>query len=116
MELDLDALLALETGVVRAPAISAFPPSNRDVALVVPADVPAAEVAAALRDGAGTLLEWLRLFDVYTGAQVPAGYRSLAYAMRLRAPDRTLTDEEANAARDAAVAVAVERTGARLRS
>ncbi|MFL6137948.1 MAG: phenylalanine--tRNA ligase subunit beta [Frankiaceae bacterium] len=116
MELDLDALLAIDPGVVPAPSVPAYPAVGRDVALVVPPGVPAAAVAAALRAGAGPLLESLRLFDVYAGEQVPAGHRSLAYAMRLRAPDRTLTDEEANAARDAAVAAVAERTGARLRS
>ena len=72
---------------------------------------PSADVAAALRDGRGELLESLRLFDVYTGPPVPAGSRSLAYALTLRAPDRTLTSEEAAAVRDAAVAAAAEATG-----
>ena len=71
----------------------------------------AADVEAALRDGAGPLLEQLRLFDVYTGPQVGEGQRSLAYALRFRAPDRTLTDVEVLAARDAAVAAAAGRTG-----
>ncbi|MEU2350802.1 phenylalanine--tRNA ligase subunit beta [Modestobacter sp. NPDC049651] len=113
MELDVDALPAPTVPV--APAISTFPPVLVDLALVVADDVPAAEVAAALREGAGELLEQLRLFDVYTGAPVPAGSKSLAYALTLRAPDRTLTGEEANAARDAALALATERTGAVLR-
>jgi phenylalanyl-tRNA synthetase beta chain len=78
-------------------------------------EVPAAEVAAALETGAGELLESIRLFDVYTGTPVPAGSRSLAYALTLRAPDRTLTSEEATAVRDAAVAAAAQRTGAELR-
>jgi phenylalanyl-tRNA synthetase beta chain len=62
------------------------------------------------------LLESLRLFDVYVGDQVGQGRKSLAYALRFRAPDRTLTAEEAGAARDAAVAVAADRVGASLRS
>jgi phenylalanyl-tRNA synthetase beta chain len=115
MELSLDRLLAAVPDVVRVPAVSTFPPATLDVALVVAADVPAEDVAAALRDGAGPLLESLRLFDVYTGEQVGAGHKSLAYALRLRAPDRTLTVEEAVAVRDAAVTVASERTGAVLR-
>jgi phenylalanyl-tRNA synthetase beta chain len=89
--------------------------AKEDVALVVDAAVPAAEVEAALRDGAGDLLESLRLFDVYTGPQVGSGRKSLAFALRLRAPDRTLTAEEAAAARDAAVASAEARVGASLR-
>jgi phenylalanyl-tRNA synthetase beta chain len=114
MELDVDALPPAPIPV--GPHVSTFPPVLVDLALVVPDEVPAAEVEAALRDGAGELLESLRLFDVYTGPPVPAGSRSLAYALTLRAPDRTLTGEEANAARDAAIAVAVERTGAVLRA
>jgi phenylalanyl-tRNA synthetase beta chain len=86
-----------------------------DLALVVKDEVPAAVVAESLREGAGELLESLRLFDVYTGAPVPAGSRSLAYALTLRAPDRTLTSEEATAVRDAALAAAAQRTGAELR-
>ncbi|HEV7211618.1 MAG TPA: phenylalanine--tRNA ligase subunit beta [Blastococcus sp.] len=113
MELDVDALPAAAVPV--GPPISAFPPVLLDLALVVADDVPAAAVDAALRDGAGELLESLRLFDVYTGPPVPAGSRSLAYALTLRAPDRTLTSEEATAVRDAAVAAA-GRTGAQLRA
>ena len=114
LELDLDA--GGIGGIVRAPAISAYPPALLDVALLVPAEVPAGEVADALRDGAGTLLESLRLFDVYTDPErLGEGRRSLAYALRFRAPDRTLTVEEATAARDAAVGEAGRRTGAVLR-
>ena len=74
--------------------------------------VPAADVEAALREGAGELLESIRLFDVYTGEQVGEGRKSLAYALRFRAGDRTLKEGESAAARDAAVALAAERTGA----
>jgi len=86
-----------------------------DVALALDEAVPAAEVAAALREGGGELVEDVRLFDVYAGPQVGEGRRSLAFALRLRAPVRTLTLEEASAVRDAAVALAGERHGARLR-
>jgi len=116
MELDLSRLLDDAPPPVAAPRISTFPPATSDVALVVADAVPAGDVEDALRAGAGELLESLRLFDVYTGEQVGAGRRSLAYALRLRAPDRTLTAEEAGAVRDAAVAEAGRRTGAVLRS
>jgi phenylalanyl-tRNA synthetase beta chain len=112
MELDVDALPAAE--VPLGPSISAFPPVLLDLALVAADGVPADTVDAALREGAGELLEALRLFDVYTGAPVPAGSRSLAYALTLRAPDRTLTGEEAAAVRESAVAAA-RRVGAELR-
>ncbi|MFD7656348.1 phenylalanine--tRNA ligase subunit beta [Actinosynnema sp. NPDC059797] len=112
-ELDLDALPLDDHRP--APVVSAYPPVLLDVAVVVGADVPAARVERVLRAGGGELLEDIRLFDVYTGGQVGEGKRSLAYSLRFRAPDRTLTVEEATAARDAAVAAAAERFGAVLR-
>ncbi|MFE7623951.1 phenylalanine--tRNA ligase subunit beta [Streptomyces sp. NPDC057509] len=115
MEVDLDVLEQAVDGVLRAPRISTFPVATQDVALVVGQDVPAADVERALRAGAGELLESLRLFDVFTGEQIGEGRKSLAYALRFRAGDRTLTVDEASAARDAAVALAAERTGAVLR-
>ncbi|MGC5564420.1 phenylalanine--tRNA ligase subunit beta [Streptomyces sp. FR-108] len=116
MEIELDLLEQAGGGVPAAPRISTFPVATQDVALVVARDVPAAEVEAALREGAGELLESVRLFDVYEGEQLGEGRKSLAYALRFRAGDRTLTVDEASAARDAAVALAGERTGAVLRS
>ncbi|MGW0119299.1 phenylalanine--tRNA ligase subunit beta [Streptomyces sp. NPDC003327] len=115
MEIDLDLLAQANEGPVKAPRISAFPVATQDVALVVATEVPAAEVEAALREGAGELLESIRLFDVYTGDQLGEGKKSLAYALKFRATDRTLTVDEATAARDAAVALATDRTGATLR-
>jgi phenylalanyl-tRNA synthetase beta chain len=99
-----------------APTFSTFPAAKEDVALVVEESVPAAAVEAALREGAGGLLESIRLFDVYRGEQVGEGRKSLAFALRLRAPDRTLTEEDTTAAREAAVALAAERTGAAQRA
>ncbi|MFE1025988.1 phenylalanine--tRNA ligase subunit beta [Streptomyces sp. NPDC058818] len=117
MELDLDAVARVGDDTPQAPGISTFPVATQDVALVVDAFVPAAEVEAALREGAGELLESIRLFDVYDNAeQLGEGRKSLAYALRFRAGDRTLTVDEASAARDAAVALAGERAGAVLRS
>src|SRR5439155_23227848 len=114
MELDLDALPLPD--VIRAPVVSTYPPALIDVALLVDAATPAAEVQAALTDGAGELLESVRLFDVFEGAQVGEGRRSLAYKLTFRAPDRTLTVDEAVAARDAAVAEATRRVGAAPRT
>ncbi|WP_210586585.1 phenylalanine--tRNA ligase subunit beta [Streptomyces sp. GESEQ-35] len=116
MELDLDALEQAGDGTPQAPSISTFPVATQDVALVVDKFVPHADVEAALREGAGELLEAIRLFDVYENdEQLGDGKKSLAYALRFRAVDRTLTVDEASAARDAAVALAGERTGAVLR-
>ncbi|MDQ1039838.1 phenylalanyl-tRNA synthetase beta chain [Streptomyces sp. V3I8] len=115
MEIELDLLERAGAGALAAPRISTFPVATQDVALVVAREVPAADVEAALREGAGELLESVRLFDVYEGEQLGAGRKSLAYALRFRAVDRTLTVDEASAARDAAVVLAGERTGAVLR-
>ncbi|MCW2737751.1 phenylalanine--tRNA ligase subunit beta [Nocardioides sp.] len=111
-EVDLDVLIDRAIHLRQAPSFSSYPVAKEDVALVVDDTVPAADVEAALREGAGELLESIRLFDVYTGDQVGDGKKSLAYALRFRAPDRTLKEGEAAAARDAAVALAAERTGA----
>jgi phenylalanyl-tRNA synthetase beta chain len=119
MELDLSVLFAAaeNAGAVQAPQLSAYPLAIQDVALIVDAGVPAADVEAALVAGApADLLESVRLFDVYTGAQVGEDRKSLAYTLRFRAPDRTLTTAEAADARDEAVAEAQRRVGAVLRS
>jgi phenylalanyl-tRNA synthetase beta chain len=114
-EVDLDALIAAVPDVVRAAHLSTHPVALRDVALVVDAAVPAAEVEDALRAGGGALVEDVRLFDEYRGSQLEPGRRSLAYHLVLRAPDRTLTGDEAEAVREAAVAEATARTGAVVR-
>jgi phenylalanyl-tRNA synthetase beta chain len=118
MELDLSVLFtaAEAAGPVQAPQLSNYPLATQDVALIVDAAVPAAEVEAALVAGApAELLEGVRLFDVYTGAQVGENRKSLAYTLTFRAPDRTLTAAETTAARDAAVAEAGRQVGAVLR-
>ena len=112
VELDLDVLIAAGPSSVTAQPFSSYPVAKEDVALIVAADVPAAEVEAALAEGAGELLESIRLFDLYTGEQIGEGKKSLAFALRFRAPDRTLTETEVSAARQAAVQVTVDRFNA----
>ena len=112
LEINADALFEAAPDVIVARHISTFPVATQDVALVVPADVPADEVLAALREGAGELLEDVALFDVYAGKGIEEGKKSLAFGLRFRAADRTLTADEASAAREQAVALAAERFGA----
>lgn len=114
-ELDLDRMLALAGERVVAASLSGFPAATQDVSLVVPAATPAADLEAALVAGAGELLEAVRLVDDYRGAGIPEGTKSLTFALRFRAPDRTLTAAEATDAKLAGVAVAEERFGARIR-
>src|SRR5258708_6076012 len=122
VELDLSAIERAAAGLapIQAPVISTYPVATQDVALVVAQDVPAADVKSALVAGAAAggaegLLENVRLFDMYSGEQVGPGRKSLAFTLRFRAPDRTLTDDEVAVARDAAVASAPPLTGAGLR-
>jgi len=120
MELDLEPVLAVQPSAAEAPDVGTFPVAKEDIAVVVPDAVPASEVRDALVRGvegaAPGLLESVRLFDVFTGDQVPEGRKSLAFALRIRAPDRTLTVAEVSAARAAALAEAERAVGAELRS
>jgi phenylalanyl-tRNA synthetase beta chain len=97
-ELDFDDLLAAREPLLTVQTPSRFPPSDRDIAIVVDEATPQAEVAAAIREAAGALLESVELFDVYRGESIPAGRKSLAFALRYRAADRTLDDDEVSAA------------------
>ncbi|MBR7835383.1 phenylalanine--tRNA ligase subunit beta [Actinospica durhamensis] len=115
MELNLDVLVPASEVPVTAELVSGFPLASVDVALVVSQEVPAADVESALVAGAGPLLEAIRLFDVYEGERIEQGTKSLAFALRLRAQDRTLKADEVAAVREAAVASATRHTGAVLR-
>ena len=112
LELDVEELTRASEPTTRYHEISTFPAALTDVALVVADTVTAAEVERSLRSGAGDFLEEVALFDAYAGEQVGDGRTSLAYRLTFRAPDRTLTTEEVNEFRDAAVASAGEAVGA----
>ncbi|MEO5534266.1 MAG: phenylalanine--tRNA ligase subunit beta [Pseudolysinimonas sp.] len=114
-ELDLDALLALGATEIAARPIGTLPAATQDVSLVVPADVAVADLHAAIVEGAGDLLENARLVDDYRGTGIAEGSKSLTFALRFRALDRTLTAAEATEAKLAGVAVAAFRFGATLR-
>jgi len=111
-EFDVDVLTAASEAPVQAREFSSFPPALTDVALLVRSQVAAGDVEEALRRGAGPSLESIVLFDVYEGERVESGHRSLAYRLTFRALERTLTTDEVNGFRDAAVAAAAEATGA----
>ncbi|WP_102158150.1 phenylalanine--tRNA ligase subunit beta [Zhihengliuella halotolerans] len=111
-ELNLEEIMAAAADVVVSKPISTFPVSTQDVALVVDGGTVASDVLETLREGAGELLEEVALFDVYSGAGIEDGKKSLAFGLRFRAADRTLTADEASESRAAAVALAAERHGA----
>lgn len=114
-ELDLDRIIALGDALPEAVGIGTLPAATQDLSLLVPATVSAGEVLDAVRVGAGSLLEHIRLVDDYRGSGVPEGGKSLTFALRFRAPDRTLTAAEASDAKLAGAAVAAERFGASIR-
>ena len=115
-EINLDALFALAPESVMATPIGTLPAATQDLSLVVGIDVPAAEVLSAVKEGAGELLEEVSLTDDYRGANIPEGTKSLTFALRFRAMDRTLTQAEASDARDAGVEVARKKFDAKIRS
>ncbi|UFS60709.1 phenylalanine--tRNA ligase subunit beta [Subtercola endophyticus] len=114
-ELDLGLLIELAARSVQATPLAGYPAATQDVSLVVADSVPAAEVLRAVESGAGDLLESIRLVDDYRGTGIDAGFKSLTFALRFRASDRTLTAAEASEARVAGAAEASRRFGATVR-
>jgi phenylalanyl-tRNA synthetase beta chain len=115
LELDLDVVDALVRRERRYRTVSRYPSNDIDLAFVVDDQVPAAAVEATVAGAAGDLLASLRLFDVFRGGSLPDGTRSLAYALRLQATDRTLTDAEVAQVRQAVIDAASSAHGALLR-
>ena len=115
LELELGLLIELAASDVAPSAIAAYPAATQDLSLVLGADVPAGEVLSSIVKGAGPLLEVAHLVDDYRGQGIPEGSKSLTFALRFRAADRTLTALEATEAKLAGAARASERYGATIR-
>jgi phenylalanyl-tRNA synthetase beta chain len=94
--------------------VTTFPASYQDLAVVVPTELPAAELRRAVLAGGGELLQAADVFDLYEGEQIGEGRKSLALRLEFRAPDRTLTDDEVGEQR-AAIEAALEQIGGSLR-
>lgn len=116
LEMDLERLFRAVPEVVPHAAVPRYPPALRDLAIVVAAKTPHARVAEVIGAAGGPLLREVRLFDVYTGAGIPAGKKSLAYTLTYQSPERTLTDQEIEEAQRAVVAALREGLSAELRS
>jgi phenylalanyl-tRNA synthetase beta chain len=115
-ELEAAPLLAASTvGEEEYEDVTTFPAALRDIAVVVPDEVPAERVRATVLGAGGELLRSARVFDLYAGEQLGEGRKSLALALELRAPDRTLTDAEVDGVRDAIVAALAAELGGQLR-
>ncbi|HHX87753.1 MAG TPA: phenylalanine--tRNA ligase subunit beta [Firmicutes bacterium] len=95
-ELNLERLISWVNLVPGYTALPRYPATLRDIAVIAPLELPAAELELCIREAGGELVEQVSLFDVYQGGQIPAGKRSLAFAIRYRSPEKTLTDEQAN--------------------
>jgi phenylalanyl-tRNA synthetase beta chain len=115
-EVDLDRVLAHAEAVPQYVDLTSFPALHLDLSVALPEDVPAATVLHTVREAGGTLLSDVRVFDVYHGAQVGEGRKSLALALSFRAPDRTLTDEDVAPLRDRIVEALREALGGELRA
>lgn len=115
-EVNLDALFDAAPLAVTAKPLGTLPAATQDLSLVVKVETPALEVLSAVREGAGDLLELISLTDDYRGSNVSEGFKSLTFALRFRAMDRTLTQAEASEARDAGVQLARQRFNAEIRS
>ena len=113
-ELNLDALLPSVTEVRHYRPVAPYPSLDEDLAVVVSADVPAARVQAIIQQA--PLVRAARLFDVYSGPQVPSGKKSLAFSVSYQASDHTLTDEEVRRQREGILARLRQEVGAVLRS
>ena len=115
-EINLDLLFKAAPAVIQAGILLTMPAATQDLSLVVATEVPAGDLLSIIREGAGDLLERVALVDDYRGANVAEGHKSLTFALRFRASDRTLTQVEASEARDKAVELANQRFGATLRA
>jgi len=115
-EINLEKLFEVAPKVIQAGVLLTMPAATQDLSLVVANDVPAAQLLSAIREGAGELLERVVLVDDYRGSNVAEGHKSLTFALRFRAADKTLTQLEATEARDKAVALAHQRFGATIRA
>ena len=112
-EVDLDALLPHVSGPRRYQALAPYPSVEEDIAVIVDADVPAARVRGIIE--AASLVRSVRLFDVYSGPQVPPGKKSLAFSVSYQAVDHTLTDKEVRRQQERILVRLQHEVGATLR-
>ncbi len=112
---EIDADKALASAAPRAEVISRYPAIRRDLAVVVPESVTSAQLVDAVRATANTLIQDVRIFDIYTGTGIEAGLKSVALGLILQETSRTLTDDDADSATAAAVQKLQHEFGAELR-
>lgn len=114
-EIDILKVVQLSSGMGEVVALPKYPAVTRDLALVMREDIPAGDVLEAIRTAAGKLIEKVEIFDIYVGAPIEAGYKSIAFSMVLRAADHTLTEEEIEGAFKRVVKACAAQFDAHLR-
>ena len=114
-ELDFDTLLALGVSDVEYKPLPKFPAVTRDIAMLVDDSVTVGEIEKIIRKCSGKMLEDVKLFDVYKGAQIESGKKSVAFSIIYRAEDRTLTDDEISVVFDKIVSNLEKNLSAQLR-
>lgn len=115
LEMNVEPLVAYATAVPKYHHLPKYPAMSRDIAVVVPVEVTNDEIVAVIRANAGELLQDVRVFDIYTGKQVAAGCKSIAFNLTYQASDRTLTDAEVDASMKKVIAEVAEQYKAKLR-
>lgn len=115
LEMNVEPLVAYATAVPKYHHLPKYPAMSRDIAVVVPVEVTNDEIVAVIRANAGELLQDVRVFDIYTGKQVAAGCKSIAFNLTYQASDRTLTDAEVDVSMKKVIAEVAEQYKAKLR-
>ena len=115
-EVDLRALDTLKKPMGEVKPLPRFPAVTRDLALVMDESVPVGTVLASIRKAGGALLESAEMFDIYRGAQMLTGKKSVAFSLIFRSPDRTLVDEDVNAVMTKILSVCEKEYGAVIRA
>ena len=112
---ELDAEQVFKTGITTAVRMSKYPAIRRDISFLVSDEISAAKLIAAVASTAPKLIQKITIFDIYKGPGVEAGLKSVALGLILQETSRTLTDEDADSAKDAAVRKLEQEFAARLR-
>jgi len=115
-DLDVTAILAAAPVTFDMESVPAYPPILEDIAIIVDEAVPAGEIEALIRQTGGKLLQDVRLFDIFRGAQIGEGKKGMAYSLTYQAADRTLTDQDSAQLRNKIVRRLEQQLGARLRA
>ena len=115
-ELNFEKIVDLVPETISMQELDRFPSADRDIAVIVDDSVASEDIKQAIARNGGGLVDAVWIFDLYRGENIPNGKKSLAYGIKFRLPDRTLTDEEVDRAQGRIIDALAEKFGAQLRS